>query len=133
MIREMISKLMQEATAETEHHGWCQAELGENKITRDTKSAAIDDLSATLEQLNAEIAKLTEEVADLSADVAELSKDRAEATDVREAEHAKNTATVADSMAAQDAVTNALAILSDFYAKAGQATAMVQGVDNNLP
>jgi len=133
MIREMISKLMQEATAETEHHGWCQAELGENKITRDTKSAAIDDLSATLEQLNAEIAKLTEEVADLSADVAELSKDRAEATDVREAEHAKNTATVADSKAAQDAVTNALAILSDFYAKAGQATALVQGVDNNLP
>merc|ERR1719502_4310 len=133
MIREMISKLMQEATAETEHHGWCQAELGENKITRDTKTAAVEDLTATLEQLNAEIAKLTEEVADLSADVAELSKDRAEATKVREAEHAKNTATVADAKAAQEAVTNALAILSDFYAKAGQATALVQAPEDDAP
>merc|ERR1719453_2745821 len=126
MIREMVSKLMQEATAETEHHGWCQAELAENKITRDTKTASVEELSATLEQLTAEIAKLTEEVADLSADVAALSKDRAEATDVREAENKKNVATIADSKAAQEAVSNALAILQEFYAKAGQATALVQ-------
>ncbi len=32
MIRDMISKLMAEATAETEHKGWCDAELATNKM-----------------------------------------------------------------------------------------------------
>jgi len=126
MIREMISKLMQEATAETEHHGWCQAELGANKETRDAKTASVEDLAATLEQLTAQIAKLTEEVADLTEAIAGLDKDRKEATEVREAEHKKNTVAVADAKAAQTAVANALTILSDFYAKAGKATALVQ-------
>lgn len=126
MIREMISKLMEEATAETEHHGWCQAELGANKETRNAKTASVEDLTATLEQLTAEVAKLTEEVAELSAEVAELDKDRKEATEVRTAENKKNLATIADAKAAQEAVTNALTILQEFYAKAGKATDLLQ-------
>lgn len=126
MIREMISKLMNQATEEAEHHGFCQAELGANKETRNAKSASVDDLTATLEQLTAEIAKLTEEVAELTAAVAELDAQRKEATEVREAENKKNVATIADAKAAQEAVTNALTILQEFYAKAGQATALVQ-------
>lgn len=126
MIREMISKLMQEATAEQEHHGWCQAELGANKITREDKTATAEELTATKEGLEADIATLTEEIATLSAEVTELSKDRAEATKVRNESNAQNTQVIKEAKEAQVAVTEALTVLKEFYAKAGEATALVQ-------
>merc|ERR1719293_627480 len=50
----------------------------------------------------------------------------AKATKLREAEKAKNTQTVADAQEAQTAVAQAITVLKDFYAKAGDATALVQ-------
>ena len=41
-----------------------------------------------------------------------------QATDIREAEKAKNAETIEDSQKAQTAVEQALAVLKDFYAKA---------------
>merc|ERR1719335_861067 len=41
-------------------------------------------------------------------------------------EKEKNTVTIADAQAAQTAVANALGVLKDFYAKAGEATSLVQ-------
>ena len=32
MIKDMIIKLMEEANEETEHKGWCDGELGANKV-----------------------------------------------------------------------------------------------------
>merc|ERR1719460_1429183 len=49
-----------------------------------------------------------------------------EATDVRETEKAKNTATIKDAQEAQTAVAQALSVLKEFYAKAAEATSFVQ-------
>ena len=49
-----------------------------------------------------------------------------EATEIREKEKAKNAATVADAKEATVAVQQATAVLKDFYAKAAEATALVQ-------
>ena len=38
MIKDMIQKLMQDATEEAEHKSVCDTELGTNKITRDSKT-----------------------------------------------------------------------------------------------
>ena len=50
----------------------------------------------------------------------------AEATKLRHGEKAKNTQTIADSQEAQTAVAQALTVLKEFYAKAGEATALLQ-------
>jgi len=50
----------------------------------------------------------------------------AKATELREAEKAKNTVTIKDAKAATVAVAAALKTLKDFYAKAGEATSFVQ-------
>merc|ERR1712014_251412 len=50
----------------------------------------------------------------------------AKATEIREKEHAENTQTIEDSKEAQVAVAQALTVLREFYAKAGQATAFLQ-------
>ena len=65
-------------------------------------------------------------VADLTASVAEMDAAVKEATEIRTAESAKNAATVADAKEATTAVQQATAVLKDFYAKAAEATALVQ-------
>merc|ERR1711976_666567 len=50
----------------------------------------------------------------------------AKATKLREEEKAKNAQTVSDAQAAQTAVAQAITVLKDFYAKAADATALLQ-------
>jgi predicted nucleic acid-binding Zn-ribbon protein len=126
MIKDLIWKLMEEATAETEHKGWCDTELGTNKQTRDSKAADVAQLSATAEDLTAEIQQLTEDTEELTKEVAELEKGIAEAEEERATSKTKNEETVADAKGAQQAVEAAIAVLKDFYAKSAEATALVQ-------
>jgi len=76
--------------------------------------------------LEASIAKLTEDIAELTKAVAELDAAMAKATQLRAEEKAKNTETIADAEEAQTAVAQALTVLKEFYAKAGEATALLQ-------
>merc|ERR1719450_906894 len=126
MIKDLIVRLMEEANEEAEHKGWCDEQLSVNEQTRKEKTEAVEMLHAEVDELEASIAKVTEELADLAAAIEDLDAAMKEATEVRAAEKAKNSATIADAVAAYDAVGKALVILKDFYAKAGTATALVQ-------
>jgi len=126
MIKDLMSKLVQEATSETEHKGWCDTELTTNKQTRDKKTSDIDELDSNIEDLTATIAQLTQDIADLTGAVGELDANVAQETEERNKNKATNTATIADAKAAQVAVGQAMAVLKDFYAKSADATAFAQ-------
>merc|ERR1719420_1538674 len=126
MIKDMIIKLMEEANEETEHKGWCDGELGANKVQRDSKTGDVNTLTAQADQLTADIAKLTQELADLATEITELDNAISSSTEIRTKEKAKNEATIKDAKAAQEAVKSALAVLKEFYAKAAEATALMQ-------
>mmetsp|Transcript_41012 Transcript_41012/g.108710 ORF Transcript_41012/g.108710 Transcript_41012/m.108710 type:complete len:692 (-) Transcript_41012:160-2235(-) len=126
LIKDLIVKLMEEATAETEHKGWCDAELASNKHTRESKSEDVSQLTAQKEQLEATIADLSQRVAELTNSVAELQAALATATEDRAASKAENEKAIADAKEAQDAVQQAIAILKDFYASSAEATALAQ-------
>mmetsp|Transcript_4595 Transcript_4595/g.7443 ORF Transcript_4595/g.7443 Transcript_4595/m.7443 type:complete len:669 (+) Transcript_4595:54-2060(+) len=126
MIKDLIVRLMEEANEEAEHKGWCDTELSTNEQTRKEKTEAVETLHAEIDQLEASIAKLTEDIAELTKAVAELDAAMAKATKLRSEEKAKNTETIADSEEAQTAVAQALTVLKEFYAKAGEATAFLQ-------
>eukprot|EP00972_Heterocapsa_arctica_P064761 9555365-Heterocapsa_arctica.AAC.1 len=66
MIKDLILKLMEESTAETEHRGWCDAELGQNTITRASKTDEVSKLRAEVEDLTSTIAQLAQDVQDLT-------------------------------------------------------------------
>merc|ERR1719160_1995676 len=57
MIKDMITKLTEEAQEEAEHKGFCDSELSSNKATRDAKTEESDTLKANIEELTADIAK----------------------------------------------------------------------------
>merc|ERR1719247_3881603 len=96
MIKDMIVKLMEEATAETEHKGWCDAEVGANKITREAKTEDVNKLTQEVEDLTALIAQLSQDIDDLTAAVKELDDAMAKATADREESKEKNAETIED-------------------------------------
>jgi len=126
MIKDLIVRLMEEANDEAEHKGWCDTELSTNEQTRKEKTEAVETLHAEIDQLQASIAKLTEDIGTLSKEVADLDAAMAKATELRTAEKATNSETIADAGDAQTAVAQALTVLKEFYAKAAEATAFVQ-------
>jgi len=126
MIKDLITKLMEEANQENEHKGWCDEELSTNEQTRKEKTSGVESLHAQIDELEASIAKLTEDMADATQAIADLDEAMATATELRTSEKAKNADTVSDSKEAQTAVAQALAVLKDFYAKAATATAFAQ-------
>ena len=126
MIRELLTRLEEEAAAEAGHKEWCDKELHDNKITREEKTAAVDTLRATAEELGAQITKLGDEITTLAKEEADLDKAMLEATELRTAEKEKNTATIKDAKEAQEAVASALAVLREFYSK--QAASLLQRV-----
>merc|ERR1719253_748972 len=133
MIKDLIVKLMEEATSETEHKGWCDTELTTNKQTRDRKTSEVNELSSLIEDLTATIQELTQDIADLTKAVKELDAAMAKETDERSESKAKNTQTIKDAKAAQVAVEQATAVLKDFYEKSAQATAFAQGPAEDAP
>jgi len=126
MIKDMITKLQEEAAEEAEHKGFCDAELSSNKQTRDTKTEESDTLKANIEELTAQIGQLSEQIAELSAQISALDKAVSEATEIRNAEKEKNTVTIADAKAGKEAVAKAMSVLKAFYEKASTATALAQ-------
>jgi len=126
LIKDLIVQLMEEATAETEHKGWCDAELATNKNTRERKSADVSSLMAQIEELTAEIAQLAQDLSKLATEVKELDDSMAEATAIRTSSKATNVETIAEAKAAQTAVEQAIAVVKDFYEKSAEVTALTQ-------
>merc|ERR1719198_2198742 len=83
LIKDLIVKLMEEATAETEHKGFCDAELAKNKQTRTSRTADVQQLTNEIEDLTADIAQLTQDIADLATGVKELDEAMAQQTQER--------------------------------------------------
>merc|ERR1711915_855434 len=90
MIKDLITRLMEEANEEAEHKGWCDTELSTNEQTRKEKTEAVETLHAAIDQLEASIAKLTEDITDLTKAVAALDAAMAKATQIRQEEKATN-------------------------------------------
>jgi cell division septum initiation protein DivIVA len=126
MIKDLIVRLMEEANGEAEHKGWCDTELSTNEQTRKEKTEAVETLHAEIDELEASIAKLTEDITELTKAVADLDAAMATATTIRQEEKTTNAATVKDAQDAQTAVAQALTVLKEFYAKAGESTALLQ-------
>jgi len=126
MMKDMIVQLMEQATEESDHKAWCDKELASNKMTRDKKSEGVAALTTQKDKLTADIAKLQEGIAELTRNIAQIDAAVAQATIDRSEEAAKNEETIADAKEAQKAVSQALAVLKDFYRKAATATALAQ-------
>jgi len=115
MIKDLVSKLEADASAEADQKAWCDEEMEKSTSKRDENIGAMEGDLAAKTSAEAKIAKLEEEIATLMSEVAELTKALNEATQLRGEEKADNTKTLADATAGLAGVTKAMKILKDFY------------------
>lgn len=116
MIKDLLARLKEEAAAEADHKQWCDEQLHDNKLKREKKTAKVNKLTAGVDSLTEDIATMDAKIKTLAQEQKDLAKAMAEATSFRTAEKAKNTETMEDAKAGEDATKQALVILKEFYA-----------------
>ena len=126
MIENMITRMEKDAAAEATKKAWCQEELAENKEAREAKDDEIEGLQADEAKLQSSLEQLALDLAELDKQVKDMNAAMTKATGIRQKEKEENTVAIKDAKAAQTAVAEALSVLNEFYAKAGQATAFTQ-------
>lgn len=122
LIESMIKQLLSEINQESEQKGFCDKELGTNKITRTRLQDGVDRLAARVDDAKASISEASQRITMLHNEVADIQTSIGKAVELRKAEKAENEAAIADAKAAQKAVIAAVQILKDFYEKASKAT-----------
>lgn len=120
MIQKMIFRLMAEQKDEDDHKNWCDLEITKTKNSKTNKEEKIELLEAKIKDGKATVDKLAEEITEASEMVAKLTEHIAEATEIREAGKKENAEAIKDAKAAQNAISQAEAVLLDFYKSSGQ-------------
>merc|ERR1719269_389039 len=119
MIEKMVFRLMKEQKDEDDHKNWCDKELTTTNQTIDEKTTKKEELQTTIDSLNAQIATLEGDIKQNTIDISNMESAIATAVEDRQAESAENKATIKDAQDAQNAVSNAIAVLEDFYKSTG--------------
>jgi septal ring factor EnvC (AmiA/AmiB activator) len=115
LIEDMIEKLLKEAQEEATQKAFCDEEMGKSKKSQAEKTATVEKLQTRIDGATATIAELEEAVTTLQAEIADIDKSQAEATEIRNKEHADNTAAAKDFRQSADAVVAAMGVLKSFY------------------
>ena len=119
MIEKMVFRLMKEQKDEDDHKNWCDKELTTTNQTIDEKTTKKEELQTSIDSLTAQIASLDADIKKNTVDISEMESAIATAVEDRQAESAENKATIKDAQDAQNAVSNAIAVLEDFYKSTG--------------
>jgi len=119
-IQKMIFRLMAEQKDEDEHKHWCDLELEKTQVSIDDKQDKMDDLEAKIDDADATVGELTEEIKSADEMVSEIVAFMKEATEIREVGKKENSLAIKDAEDSQEAVSNAIAVLTDFYKESGQ-------------
>ena len=98
----------------------CDKELTTTNQTIDEKTTKKEELQTSIDSLTAQIASLDADIKKNTVDISEMESAIATAVEDRQAESAENKATIKDAQDAQNAVSNAIAVLEDFYKSTGE-------------
>lgn len=128
MIRKLIDRLKEEGMKEAGKNGQCSKWMKENKMDISDSQEKLDELTASISELTAQIGEASERLKTLNAQAGASQKMLNEAATQRAEDKKQNEFTVADAKEGEEAVSAALKVLSEFYAKASEATALVQQV-----
>jgi len=120
MIQKMIFRLMAEQKDEDEHKHWCDLEVNKTALSIENKEEKVEDLTSKIDDLIAKVGQLTEEISEAEDTVSKIEMFMQQAREIREVGKEENKVAIKDSKDAQDAVANAIAVLTDFYKETGE-------------
>merc|ERR550537_1644969 len=120
MIQKMIFRLMAEQKDEDDHKNWCDMELEKSTESKEDKESEKKELELKIAKAEADTIQLAEEIKVLTEEAAEIAAHIKEATQIRKEEKADNAITIKDAKDAQEAISSAIAVLTDFYKESGK-------------
>merc|ERR1719335_488535 len=120
MIEKMIFRLMDEQKQEDEHKLWCDQEIKKSDTMKEDKEDKIKDLKAEIKLETAEVKKLTDELADANKMISDIVAFMKEATEIRQIGKKENALAIKDAEQAQKSLTDAIAVLTEFYKSSGE-------------
>lgn len=115
LIQQLIERLLAESTQEATKKGFCDEELGKAKKTRDFRFEDTQKLVSELDELEATKETLAVEISELQQSANETSAALTSAAQLRSDEKTVNTDSIAKAKEGLEAVSEAIAILKDFY------------------
>merc|ERR1719264_2376676 len=120
MIQKMIFRLLAEQKDEDDHKNWCDGELEKTKSSKADKEAKLDSLDKKIKDNKATVDQVVLDITKAEETVTTLTDHMAEAIEIREAGKKENAEAIRDAKAAQNAISQAEAVLLDFYKSSGQ-------------
>jgi len=121
MIQKMIFRLMAEQKDEDEHYMWCETETEKATGEKEHNEEKKEELEKKIDLGDKKTQELTDEIAEAEKEVTRLATEIKEATEIRNEEKEENMQAIQDSQDAQKAVAKAVAVLDEFYEKAGSS------------
>merc|ERR1719326_2397646 len=119
MIEKMIFHLMGEQKDEDEHKLWCDMETEKSTESKDDKTEKKELLTIKVREADTAIKLLVKQITEQQQKVADITEYKETETKLREENHAEIVATIKDAADAQAAITEAIAVLKDFYKESG--------------
>merc|ERR1719356_3205 len=116
----MIARLMHEQTEEDNHKHWCDKELAKTNAAITDKSDKIGDLTSKIDVASARVNSLMSAITEANNLVSQIDTHMKEATEIRNTGKQENDLAIKDAQAAQTAISQAVAVLRDFYKGSGQ-------------
>jgi hypothetical protein len=132
LIRDMVTKLEDDAATDASHKAYCDKELAESNVKKSDKTAEIEKLTTEIDMMSARSAQLKEEVAALMKALAELAASQAEMDKIRSEEHTQFVSDKADMEQGLEGVKLALKILTEYFDKEGKAHASADGATGGI-
>eukprot|EP00927_Polykrikos_kofoidii_P024370 TRINITY_DN2217_c0_g1_i4.p1 TRINITY_DN2217_c0_g1~~TRINITY_DN2217_c0_g1_i4.p1 ORF type:complete len:704 (-),score=169.94 TRINITY_DN2217_c0_g1_i4:342-2396(-) len=132
LIRDMIDRLEDEASADATQKAYCDKETSESNEEKADLSATEEKLSLKIDQMTARKQKLREQVANLQNSLAQLGKTQAEMDDLRKKENAAYVQNKKDLQQGIEGVKIALKVLREYYAKDDKAHDAADGAAGGI-
>jgi hypothetical protein len=126
LIQQLIERLLSQSTQEATKKGFCDEELGKATQARDFRLEDTQKLSAEWSALEAKQENLALEVEELKQSANKTSVELDSATTQRSDEKVVNLDSIAKAKEGAAAVTEAIAILKEFYKSAAKAKVLLQ-------
>jgi len=121
LIRDMIDRLENDASAEASQKAYCDKEMSESNEEKADLSSSEEKLSNKIDQMTNRAKKLGEQVASLQSSLQQLVKSQAEMDSLRNKENGAYTQNKADLEQGIEGVKVALKVLREYYAKDDKA------------
>lgn len=87
LLNDLITRLEEEAAAETSQHEWCEGEKETSVANKGTREVSVHQLMQTIESLTTQIATLKTEVEFLVSEIARVTEETRVAKEIRAQEH----------------------------------------------